>query len=60
LSKSAEAEALAALAEADLVASADLNDDDLEREIAVMRERLACPNCGALRVPGEDCTRCGA
>ena len=56
----AEAEALAALAEADLVAGADLDDDELEREIAAMRERLACPACGAMRAPGERCARCGA
>lgn len=60
LRKSAELEALAALAEADLVASRDLNDDDLEREIAEMRERLECPNCGSMRAPGERCARCGA
>lgn len=60
LRKSADAEALAALAEADLVASSDLSDDDLEREIAEMRERLACPKCGSVRVPGERCARCGA
>ena len=56
----AEAEALAALAEADLVADTELTDDELEREIAEMRERLACPGCGALKVPGKRCTRCGA
>jgi hypothetical protein len=60
LRRSAEAEALAALAEADLVASTELNDDDLEREIAEMRQRLACPTCGALRAPGEGCARCDA
>ena len=58
LRRAAEAEALAALAEADLVASADLDDDELEREVAEMRERLACPNCGSLRAPGERCARC--
>ena len=60
LRNSAEADALAALAEADLVASRELDDDDLEREIAEMRERLACPSCGAMRTPGERCVRCGA
>jgi hypothetical protein len=60
LRASAEAEALAALAEVDLVASTDLDDDDLEREIAEMRQRLACPTCGALRAPGERCARCDA
>ena len=56
----AEAEALAALAEADLVASATTDDDELEREIAEMREKLACPSCGAVRAPGKPCARCGA
>jgi hypothetical protein len=60
LRAAAEADALAALAEADLVANAELNDDDLEREIAEMRERLACPSCGAMRTPGKTCARCGA
>lgn len=60
LRETAEVEALAALAEADLVASTDLSDDELEREIAQMRERLACPSCGSMRAPGERCTRCGA
>ena len=60
LRSTAEAEALAALAEADLVAGANLDDDELEREIAEMRDRLACPSCGSMRAPGERCTRCGA
>lgn len=55
---SAEAEALSALAEVDLVANTELDDDELEREIAEMRERLTCPSCGALRAPGERCTGC--
>jgi 3-hydroxyacyl-CoA dehydrogenase len=60
LHKTAEAEALAALAEADLIASADVTDEELEREIAEMREKLACPSCGSMRAPGELCARCGA
>lgn len=60
LRAAAEAEALAALAEADLVANTDLDDDELEREIAEMRERLVCPACGSVRDPGQRCARCGA
>ena len=59
LRATAEAEALAALAEADLVASGNLDDDELEREIAEMRDRMACPECGAMRAPGKRCARCG-
>lgn len=60
LKATADAAALAALAEADLAANSELDDDELEREIAEMRERLACPECGALRSPGERCAACGA
>lgn len=37
-----------------------LDDDELELEIAAIRERLRCPSCGAARPPGESCDRCGA
>ncbi len=37
-----------------------LDDDELELEIAAIRERLRCPSCGAARAPGESCDRCGA
>ncbi len=37
-----------------------LDDDELELEIAAIRERLRCPSCGAARAPGEPCDRCGA
>ena len=58
-----EAQALAALRELDTLASlpsGDFGDDEFEVEIAALRERLRCPNCGAARVPGEPCGRCGA
>lgn len=35
-------------------------DDELELEIAALRERLRCPNCGAARTPGEACEQCGS
>lgn len=34
--------------------------DPLEDEIAAMRRSLTCPNCGALRRPGEACGKCDA
>ena len=37
-----------------------LDDDELELEIAAIRERLRCPSCGAARAPGAPCDRCGA
>lgn len=53
-----EAEALLALRELDALRRAD--DDALEEEIARLRAELACPSCGALRLPGEVCGSCGA
>ena len=50
-----EVEAAGALHELDALGRSDA---DLEAEIAQMRERLACPNCGALRSPGEPCPHC--
>jgi hypothetical protein len=35
------------------------DDDDLEREIAELRSRLACPTCGSIR-PDPSCTECGS
>lgn len=52
-----EAQALAALRELDAINQAP---DDLEAEIAAMRERLACPECGAIRGTAKVCERCGA
>ena len=34
--------------------------DPLEDEIAAMRRSMTCSNCGALRKPGEACSRCDA
>lgn len=61
-----EYEALRARYEGDAAAAiADLealnrvpDDDDLENEIAAMRERMTCPSCGALRAPEEACPSC--
>jgi rubrerythrin len=53
-----EAEALLALRELDALKRVD--DDSLEAEIARVRAELACPSCGALRLPGKDCPSCGA
>jgi cytochrome c-type biogenesis protein CcmI len=51
-----ERDALRALNELD----APSREDSLEQEIAAMRRQMLCPNCGALRVPGESCTKCNA
>jgi hypothetical protein len=55
-----ETKALLALREADALRDSTFDDDELEREIAAIRERLRCPNCGAARRPGEPCKRCGS
>jgi rubrerythrin len=34
------------------------SDEELEAEIAAMRDRLACPQCGTLKPPGKPCPRC--
>ena len=54
-----ERDAVAALNELDVLATGSL-DDDLEREIAEARQKLACPSCGAPRSTGKPCPRCGA
>lgn len=61
-----EAQALSALRAADALrdtagrsAHGQGWDDDLELEIAAIRERLRCPSCGAARTPGEACEQCG-
>lgn len=54
-----EAEALDALRQLDALRHSE-DDDEIEREIAALRERLRCPNCGAARTPGRPCERCGA
>lgn len=53
-----EAQALLALRELDALRRAD--DDAIEEEIARLRAELACPSCGAPRLPGEVCGSCGA
>ncbi len=55
-----EAQALAALREADALRDSTYDDDELEQEIAAIRERLTCPDCGAARRPGEPCEQCGS
>jgi hypothetical protein len=57
LRKEYEFEAVRALRELDNLGGSDAA---LEAEIAEMRERLTCPNCGALRSQGEPCPRCGS
>lgn len=55
-----EAEALDALRELDALRDSTFDDDELEIEIAAMREQLKCPNCGSVRSPGQKCERCDA
>lgn len=59
-----ERQALEALRELDTISAAgDAREDDLEAEIAKMREELICPECGAIRTgaqgTGLTCGRCG-
>ena len=54
-----ESDALEALRELDASSNAP-PEDELEREIAIARQRLTCPTCGAPREPGSQCSRCGA
>jgi len=53
-----EIEALEALHDLDAL-STDDDDERLEAEIAEMRKRLSCPNCGEPRTPGVRCPACG-
>lgn len=55
-----EAQALAALKELDVIQSSTGDGDAIEREIAAVRQKMACPSCGAARLPGESCPKCGA
>lgn len=55
-----ETQALVALREADALRDSTDDDDALEQEIAAIRERLSCPDCGAARRPGEPCENCGS
>jgi len=53
-----EIEALKALRDLDAL-STNTDDEELEAEIAEMRARLSCPNCGEPRTPGVRCPACG-
>jgi len=53
-----EDEAIALIKESE-IARVDA-DDPLEREIAALRDKLACPRCGALRDTEGTCPQCGA
>jgi len=55
-----EEQALVALREADALRDSTDDDEELEHEIAAIRERLRCPDCGAARRPGESCEQCGS
>lgn len=55
-----EAEAVTALRELDALTDSTWDDDELELEIAKIREQLKCPTCGAPRTPGGACATCGA
>jgi hypothetical protein len=55
-----EAQALTALREADALRDSTVDDDELEAEIAALKERLRCPNWGAGRPLGGPCDQCGA
>lgn len=55
-----EADAVAALRELDSLRDSTTDDDQLEAEIAAIKERMTCPHCGAARRPGRPCERCGA
>ena len=55
-----EAEAVAALKELDVVGDSAWDDEELELEIARVREQLKCPTCAAPRTPGGACPTCGA
>ncbi|MDQ3618591.1 MAG: hypothetical protein M3391_00490 [Actinomycetota bacterium] len=54
-----EVRAVIALRQADRARSPE-PDDDLEAEIAALREEMRCSGCGAVRAPGNACERCGA
>lgn len=61
-----ERQALEALRELDIMtAHGTAREDELEAEIAEMRRQMACPHCGALRIPASEaeerneCARCG-
>jgi hypothetical protein len=53
-----ENEALEAIEELDERRVTAEADDDLEREVAAMRARLACPRCGRLQATEGRCLAC--
>jgi len=55
-----ETRAVIALRQADRARAPEPADDDLEAEIASLREEMRCSECGAIRAPGSTCERCGA
>ena len=55
-----ETRAVIALRQADQARSPVPADDDLETEIAALREEMRCSGCGTIRAPGSACERCGA
>jgi len=57
LKRDYEDEALVALRELDALHASGA--DELEREIAQVRRRLECPECGAPRREGVACPSCG-
>jgi hypothetical protein len=60
LRRTYERDAIDALRDLDAKHDEDVLDDEIEREIADARTRLACPDCGAPRGAGQTCERCGA
>ncbi|MGI8709028.1 MAG: hypothetical protein ACR2LG_12665 [Actinomycetota bacterium] len=54
-----EVRAVIALRQVDRARSPE-PDDDLEAEIAALREEMRCSRCDAIRAPGNACERCGA
>lgn len=55
-----EGEALDALRELGALRDSTFDEEELEMEIAAIREQLKCPNCGSVRSPGQKCERCNA
>ena len=55
-----EAEAIAALKKLDSLGEDTVPEDELESEIARVKARLRCPECGAARQPTARCPECGA
>lgn len=54
-----EHDAIDALRHLDELGAAATKPDDLESEIARLKEQMRCSNCGATRPPQQACSRCG-